>query len=121
MRSACAISGREIARIDTEITEYKISLFPPSLPSFPRFRNFDSERERQRESYLPLFTEKTVKLDDQKATRWKQHPGYCSINLLGGMYREYDSLFFRIEISFLLERRAVNFYASSENVSAIKY
>lgn len=47
MRSACAISGREIARIDTEITEYKIPLFPPSLPSFPRFRNFDSERERE--------------------------------------------------------------------------
>lgn len=30
------------------------------------------------------------------------------------MYREYRSLFFRIEISFL-ERRAVNFYAFPEN------
>lgn len=117
MRSACAISGREIARIDTEIREYKIPLFPPSLP----FLVFEISIQKERERYLPLFTEKTVKLDDQKATRWKQHPVYCSINLLGGMYREYYSLFFRIEISFLLERRAVNFYASSENVSAIKY
>lgn len=39
-----AISGREIAHIDTEITRYKIR---PSLP-LPRFRNFDSERERER-------------------------------------------------------------------------
>lgn len=110
-------------RLRVSIPKSRNIKFSPSFPSFPRFRNFDSEKERQREreGYLPLFTEKTVKLDDQKATRWKQHPGYCSINLLGGMYREYDSLFFRIEISFLLERRAVNFYASSENVSAIKY
>lgn len=119
MRSACAISGREIARIDTEITEYKIPLFPLSLPFLVFEISIQKERDKKR--YLPLFTEKTVKLDDQKRHTMEQHPGYCSINLLGGMYREYDSLFFRIEISFLLERRAVNFYASSENVSAIKY
>lgn len=118
MRSACAISGREIARIDTEITEYKIPLFPPSLPSFPRFRNFDSEREREISTVVHRENGKTGR---SKGDTMEQHPVYCSINLLGGMYREYDSLFFRIEISFLLERRAVNFYASSENVSAIKY
>lgn len=116
MRSACAISGREIARIDTEITEYKIPLFPPFLSSFSKFRF----RKREREISTVVHRE-NGKTGRSKGDTMEQHPVYCSINLLGGMYREYDSLFFRIEISFLLERRAVNFYASSENVSAIKY
>lgn len=57
-----AISGREIAHIDTEITRYKIR---PSLP-LPRFRNFDSERERERERGLPVRGENgkwTIKSD----------------------------------------------------------
>lgn len=120
MRSACAISGREIARIDTEITEYKIPLFPPFLSSFSKFRFRKRETKRKRGLSTVVHRE-NGKTGRSKGDTMEQHPVYCSINLLGGMYREYDSLFFRIEISFLLERRAVNFYASSENVSAIKY
>lgn len=54
-----AISGREIAHIDTEITRYKIR---PSLP-LPSFRNF-----REGEGEDCLFGEKTVN-GRSKATR----------------------------------------------------
>lgn len=105
-------------RLRVSIPKSRNIKFRSSLPSFPRFRNFDSEREREISTVVHRENGKTGR---SKGDTMEQHPVYCSINLLGGMYREYDSLFIRIEISFLLERRAVNFYASSENVSAIKY
>lgn len=51
MRSACAISGREIARIDTEITEYKIPLFLPFLPFLVFEISIQKEKDKERDIY----------------------------------------------------------------------